>query len=326
MGSYRAGEHRAGSASVVWPPPPGPARIEYVRAIYGAGDVGPPKSFFRRVVHVIIGHMPVSLRRPYGVASDSEGRVIVADRGTRSVQVYDFEARKTLEITGFGRQPFSTPIGVALGDQGSIYVTDSVLKKVGFFDREGRFLFEMGKDWAFARPTGIAYDSVARRVFVVDTLNNAVVILTAEGKYVKHFGIRGREEGQLYFPTNIFAGRDGLLYVSDSINFRVQVFRTDGSFVRSFGKLGDGSGDLARPRGVAVDSEGHIYVVDGWFDVVQIFNQSGEYLLGFGEPGSGPGQFWLPSGIWIDATDTIYVADSYNHRIQVFRYVGGSQP
>jgi len=210
----------------------------------------------------------------------------------------------------------------------NIYVTDSALGIVLVFDPGGKFkryigAQKNGKDY-FVRPTGIAVDSTANRLYVSDTLQHRVHVLDLDGKVLSSFGGRGLEPGKFNFPTEIVA-RGAELLVVDAMNFRVQTFTRDGAFLRSFGALGERTGSLLRPKGVALDSEGNIYVADGLLETVQVFNPQGQLLYFFGRGGGRLGEFQIPAGLCIDPRDRIYVADSMNQRIQVFQFTSAAR-
>jgi DNA-binding beta-propeller fold protein YncE len=300
-------------ARLVWPPPPAPARIRFVRALDPTSARGKP-SLLSKVWHLLVGASEAAvMQQPYGVAVGPDRKLYVADTFGGVVHVYDLAKAGHSRIKVNGQ----SLIGVAV-TAGRLFVTDSVAGTVIGLDLKGHVLWTLGRKAGLSRPTGIV--AAADRLYVVDTMHHAVVMVSLAGAYLGAFGAQGDGPGQFNFPTNIARSPDGKLYVTDTMNFRVQVFDAEGEFLSMFGRLGDGVGDFEKPKGVAVDSAGHIYVVEGLNDAVQIFDQSGRLLLSFGSSGSSDGQFWLPSGIAI-VNDIVYVADSANRRVQVFEYL-----
>jgi DNA-binding beta-propeller fold protein YncE len=182
-----------------------------------------------------------------------------------------------------------------------------------------------GGEGYFERPTGVAVDSDAQRIYVSDTMRNKIVVLDMQGKVLDTIGKRGTAEGEFNFPTELRLQGPNLMVV-DAMNFRVQVFDRSGVFQYAVGKAGDNVGAMFRPKGVAIDSEGDLYVVDGLWGVVQVFNRQSQLLYYFGAPGTHAGEFQLPAGLFIDHDDHVYVVDSFNRRVQVFQYVGQKQP
>lgn len=301
----------------VWPPPPAPTRVRYVRALT-PGDVQRRRSTFGRVVSAIIGggRETPAMTQPYGVAVGPDQRVYVTDSTGGVIHVYDVQRQRYTAITVKGAQSL---IGIAFtGDM--MVVTDAGAGNVLGLDLDGGVRWTVGRREGLQRPTGIAVGP--GRLYVVDTLAHQIVVLDTQGRVVSRIGRRGDVPGEFNFPTNIARGTDGTLYVTDSMNFRVQQLEADGRPRAVFGRLGDGTGDFSKPKGIALDSEGHIYVVEGLNDLVQVFDTSGRLLLAFGGSGIAAGQFWLPTGIAI-VKDQIYVVDSANHRVQQFDYLRG---
>jgi len=323
----QVGEQREPLPEIVWPQPPEKAKIRFVNAVSRPEDLQIKSTAFRRFMDYFTGKTDMEMVSPYGVATDSAGRLYVVDTALKTVHVFDVSA---VEYYTFATKDSSlvSPIDIAIDDKkGYIYVSDSGEKTVKIFKDRGRvFEGEIGKG-VFERPTGVAINEKTSELLVVDTLNATILRYDLNNNVFKGIlGGDGPAEGKFHFPTNIYVTKDGMILVSDSLNFRVQMFSPEGIFLRMFGSEGDQAGYFTRPRGVASDSNGNIYVVDALFDNIQIFDNLGRLLMAFGSHGKGYGEFWLPTGIFIDQNDTIYVSDSYNKRIQIFEYLKGDDP
>jgi DNA-binding beta-propeller fold protein YncE len=301
----------------VWPSPPEAARIRFAQFIGGPADLGIRPSGMRRLMRAIAGGEDGDrgMVRPYALAVDG-ARILVGDPGLHAIHLFDRDRRSYEFIATAGGEPLVSPVGVAL-DGGRIFVADSTRGSVFILDQEGRL---NGTINGLQRPTGLAFDRAAKRLYVADTMDHRIVVFDRDGQRLFEFGTRGIGPGELNFPSHIFLAGDRLL-VNDNMNFRMQLFDLDGRFVSMFGTHGDGSGHFSQPKGVAVDSRGHIYVAGATIDRVQVFSPDGSFLLAFGSKGNGPGEFVMPTGVTI-VEDRIYVADSLNSRIQVFDYVG----
>ncbi|MFQ5717975.1 MAG: 6-bladed beta-propeller [Acidobacteriota bacterium] len=312
----------AAGPELVWPLQPELPRVRYLQAYHGSRDFRKKPSRWRRF---LLGHeeeASISLRKPYGVTTGSDGTVYVTDTGFGAVVVFDPEARQVRLLGGGGRAALHTPIGIAIDAQERIWVSDADLDHVFCFSPEGEVILAVGQGEGLTNPTGIAIDRERQRLYVADShLHQIVLYSTADGAHIATLGSRGPGEGQFNFPTNVALDPEGNLYVVDTGNFRVQVFSPDGEFVSTFGEAGDGFGDFHRPKGIALDSEGHIYVADAAFNNVQIFDRQGQLLLFVGALGQKPGAFWLPAGVHIDEQDRIFVVDQVNARVQVFQYL-----
>lgn len=306
-------------APLIWPSPPEPARVSYLKAIRKPEDIGVSKGFFRKIADYVLGSRTDDMVKPYGVAVDSMGRLVVADTSFKRVHVYDQQKKEYLSIEEAGKEAFISPIAASTDADNNIYVTDSLAAKVFVFSPKGRFLhgFKAGK-----RPTGIAINKQDKKIFISDTASHSINIYDLKGTPLGSIGKWGGNTGEFNYPVDLAIDRNGELFVVDSMNYRIQIFSREGRFISSFGRHGDGTGDFGRPKGVAVDRDGNIYVADALFDTVQIFDRKGNFLLNFGALGRAAGNFWLPCGVYIDEANRIYISDSYNGRVQVFEYHG----
>jgi DNA-binding beta-propeller fold protein YncE len=291
-------------------------------------EVKTKRGFWTKLVDVVIGAPQFrSMARPYSVATDSRGRVIVTDPGAMGVHIFDFERQKYKFLWHTeGRDEMRSPQCVAVDVEDNIYVTDSEAGMIFVFAPGGKFLRTIGSlkrgEGIFKRPTGIAVDSARGVIYVTDTLRDQVFLVDMQGSVLKRIGKRGAGPGEFNYPTEVRLHGDDLLVV-DAMNSRVQRFDRMGEF-RSVLDLsgGDGPGTF-RLKGIAFDSEGHLYLADALSNVVLATDLAGQLLYYFGA-GAGVGDFLLPAGVAIDRHDRIFVVDSYRRRIQTFQYTGVS--
>jgi DNA-binding beta-propeller fold protein YncE len=292
-------------------------------------EVTVKRKFWTKVLDLVAGPPDIHLLvRPYGIAVDSRGRVIVTDPGIPAVHIFDFTRQKYKFIFRDGKEPFRSPQCIAVDAQDNFYVTDSDAGKIFVFDADGNFRRTIGSlrggEGFFKRPTGIAVDSDAQRIYVTDTLRQKIFVLNMQGEVLQTIGKGGMAKGEFNFPTELKLV-DQELYVVDAMNFRVQILDRTGQFRGMLGGDQDGNISMFRPKGIGVDSERNIYVVDGLGDQVQVFDRQGRLLYYFGGTGDDPEQFRLPAGLFITPDDHIYVVDSYNRRAQVLRYAGATR-
>jgi sugar lactone lactonase YvrE len=319
---------RKDQPQLAWPQPPAAARIEFVQSFSNAADFGWKRSLWRRFVDWVKNDSdPSILRRPFALAVDADGRIIIADTGARDVKIFDPKKKSVRFIRGYRGHYFGVPASVATDDARNIYISDSGGGRVLKFSPQGKFLdFIGGEEGAFQRPASIAFNPANRLLYVVDTTRPRIFAFSTDGRLVHRFGERGSGPGQFNFPTFIAVDRAGRLFVNDTLNFRVQVFTAEGKFLHEFGEAGDGSGNLNRPKGLALDSEGHLYIAEALFSAVQVFDREGRFLIHFGREGTGAGEFYIPAGLAIDRADRIYVADPYRRRVEIFQYRPAAAP
>lgn len=314
----------------VWPAPPEVPRYRYVGQLTGEENfrdstVAKP-SLGTRILDWVVGLVnhppePRVLQRPQTGVVGADGRIFVSDVSRQAVYVFDRTA-KVLSVWEFAAPAvrFQMPIGVAVNNAGELWVADSKLGIVARLDAEGRPVALVGQD-RLRRPTGLAWDEAAGRLYVADRADSTVKVFSGAGEFLFAFGGPGEAEGKFNGPTYL-AFRNDALYVTDALNSRIQVFSPTGEFRRAFGRRGVYLGDFSRPKGVTADRDGNIYVVESYYDYLLVFNDKGELLLPIGGSGHEIGEFYLPAGAWVDDNDWIYVADMFNGRVVIFQYLG----
>ncbi len=78
------------SFKLVWPLPPDPPRIQYLRTIALPSDIGVSRSVFGRMADFVFGGgTEERIRQPYGVAVDDSQRIYVADQAAKAVHVFE---------------------------------------------------------------------------------------------------------------------------------------------------------------------------------------------------------------------------------------------
>ena len=306
----------------------GDRKLTFVQSFSSERETRGKLGFWNKMLDVVAGEPEYHrVIRPYSVAVDSRGRIIVTDPGAEGVHIFDFAQHKYkfLDRHDKNKSPMKAPQCIAVDAQDNIYVTDSEAGEIFIFDSRGSFRRTIGGlkggEGFFKRPTGIAVDSEAKRIYVTDTLRDQIFVLDMAGTVLATIGKHGTDPGELYYPTELRLTKGGLIAV-DAMNFRVQLFSPDGTVQGVIGHVSEALGGMFRPKGIGVDSEDHIYVVEGLWGVVQVFDRQGQPLYYFGKRGSGLGEFQLPSGLFIDKNDRIYVVDSFNGRVQIFQYYG----
>jgi len=309
------------SVNMVWPQPPDPPRIKYLRDFKGPEDIYPEKNKFQKITEMVTGdnRLILELLTPYSVATDSKGVIYIADTTMGVVHRYDLVERDVSYIGRAGDEQLSSPVAVAMDRENNLYVSDSILNKVFKFGKDGEFVKELVPPTGFKRPGGITVNAAGEK-FVVDALANILHKFNANDVYEGEFPQR-LPGVELNTPSFVATDRSGNVYVTDAMNFTVNKYSADGKLMKRIGEVGDVPGTFARPKGVALDSDGHVYVIDANHNNFQIFNGEGQLLLYVGSNGDRPGEFSLPSGIFIDNQDRIFIADTFNRRIQVFQYL-----
>ncbi len=316
-------------AQLIWPLPPDPPRVRWLAEYRDLAKVKNPAAKSRSWLDKVTGTKTLEekqeLRKPYGIATDSRGRIYVADTELRIVFVIDPQAQVVERREGSSRAPMALPAGLAVDAEDRLFVSDAQLHSITCFNAKGDTVARFGTS-SLSRPGGIAIDKQRNRLYVADAKESRIAVFDLKTfKLNGYYGAPSRpgqpENGTFSAPTNVAVDGQGNIYVADTLNYRVEILDAAGRFVRAFGAQGDRPGEFIRPKGIAIDSEGHVYVADAEFNNFQVLTAEGQPLLAVGILGYAPGEFALIAGLYIDAKDRIYTTEQFVGRVQVFQYL-----
>jgi sugar lactone lactonase YvrE len=277
------------------------------------------------------------------MATDSQGRVYVFNRGRHPVTVFTAEG----DLLGsWGEGLFTRAHGMTIcpdidGPGDTIYCVDDLDHTIKKFSTDGQLLQTLGVSGQFSDtgattvdyrnirrsgppfnfPTNIAL-SAAGDIYVTDGYGNARVHkFSADGQLILSWGDPGSGPGQFHVPHGIAIDSRGLVYVADRENSRIQRFTKESEYV-------DEWNDVARPCEVFIDSSDNVYVAELGYRAgmwpgttaphpgatggrVSIFGSDGKRLArwGGGDTPCAAGDFFAPHDIWMDARGDLYVSE-----------------
>ena len=270
-----------------------------------------------------------------GVATDSQDRVYVFNRGEHPMIVFDSDGNF---LDAWGEGVFANAHGIFIGTDDTLYLADNFDHTVRVFDTDGTLRqtlgevdnpadtgFEPGKSpvqfggGPFNRVTNASLSS-KNELYVADGYGNARVHKYSNDlSYEFSWGEPGRGPGEFRLPHAIALDADDRVLVADRENSRIQIFSPNGEYLTEWT-------DVIRPDDIFIDSEGMVFVAElGQIagrspDTeilphtpharVSIMDLDGNLVHRFG--GSDPvqpGNFFAPHGIWADSKGDLYVAE-----------------
>lgn len=200
-----------------------------------------------------------------------------------------------LAIGATGSQPgqLLKPRGIAVAPDGSLYVADSGNHRIQHIAVDGQVLHNWGifgdvaagqaPGGAFNEPWGVAIGKDGS-VYVTDTWNHRIQKFTADGQFLKMWGIFGQAETSDAFwgPRGVAVDSQNRVFVSDTGNKRIVVFTSEGEFIAQFGSAGMDVGQFDEPVGIAVGPDDLLFVNDTWNQRIQVFqgDESGAVFTG----------------------------------------------
>jgi len=320
------------SDSWVWPAPPDPPRVKYVRTIRSPLDLE-PRSAWERFKRLFVGpDSSLAVFNPTALAlSPDDALLYVACTSTGRVLELNLVEGSVRVVANEEGRAAAQPLGLATDGDGNLYVVDAAQHVVWVYARTGGFLREIGRK-VLERPVGLAIDRRRQLLYVSDggrqdDTHHQVEVFALDGRHLRTMGTRGPGAGQFNFPAYLAVSQDdGTLFVADSLNFRIQMFDPEGTLVGMFGAAGANVGGFNKIKGLAFDSAGLLHVADAGNSFVQIFNRKQQLLMKYGDPGSRDELMASPNGIAIDSKNNIYVADLVNDRVNQYVLVDASNP
>ena len=203
-----------------------------------------------------------SFQSPVGIAADGEGGFLVADADIG----YVLRLTRDGEPAGsIGAGLLERPTGLCRSDvSGEIFVADSAAHDIKVFNTAGRLLRNMGGRGTdagrFNGPTHLSCSG--EELYVTDTLNARVQVLSLSGELRVSIGQRGLFVGNLVRPKGVATDRDGHIYVVESYYDHLLVFGEDGELLLPVGGSGNGAGQFFLPSGAWTDDGSRLFVAD----------------------------------------------------------------
>ncbi len=127
-----------------------------------------------------LGSGPAQFNGLWGISTDSQGFVYIADTNNRRVQKLDREGAFVAEWTSMGEQPFVKPTGVFVDNEDRVYVCDALAQVIAGFTVEG----ELVESWYLptiygqrSEPEDIVIDPTGKDIYIAEVYGHRVLHL-----------------------------------------------------------------------------------------------------------------------------------------------------
>ena len=257
------------------------------------------------------------LDRPYGIAYNSRGEMIVSECNGDRVSIFNSRGQKirTFGSHGDSRDQMKSPADIAVDDMDNIYVSSQ--HKLQKFTSSGELIKCVGgrggKEGEFNVPRGVTLCD--NQVYVCDGNNHRIQVFDLDLNFVRSIGSPGKGKGEFSAPLDVKFDTAGNMYVAEISNSRVQVLDSSGQFIRAFGE--EGEGKLSNPSGLHIAYK-HVYVSDFSGHCIVVYETSGKFVTRFGGLGQKEGELYYPFCITSCVDGFIHVCDHANNRVQIF--------
>jgi DNA-binding beta-propeller fold protein YncE len=219
-----------------------------------------------------------SFLSPVGIVGDGAGGYLVADADIGYVVRLDSDGSPDGD---FGRGILQRPTGLCRDPVArEIFVADSGAHDIKVFDEQGTLLRTLGRRGVaageFNGPTHLSFAD--GRLYVTDTLNARVQVLSPDGESFGAIGQRGLFVGNLVRPKGVVTDRDGHIYVIESYHDHVLVFSDSGELLLPIGGTGSDPGRFFLPAGAWTDDGSRLFVADMFNGRVVVFDYLGDAI------------------------------------------------
>jgi serine/threonine protein kinase/class 3 adenylate cyclase/sugar lactone lactonase YvrE len=176
---------------------------------------------------------PSSLNGPLALALDADGNLWVTDAGVTPLHEFSPAGQLIKQVqfaAGHARYPVYS--GVAVDRHGHLALTQEIGGGVeeyavsglsSVYDNQPISTFGTygGRRGEFRDPSSLAIDAQGT-IYVADSYNNRIAVLSPSGAWLFAFGRKGDSAGAFNLPGGIAVDSQGNVYVADTSNHRVQ--------------------------------------------------------------------------------------------------------
>ena len=117
-------------------------------------------------------------------------------------------------------------------------------------------------------PAGLALDEVNQLIYIADSENSRIQVVSFKGKFLKRFG-----QDTLKEPRGIAVTADNVFVTDINLHALLQFRKKDCKLVRRTSTKGAGEGQLFLPHGLCSDYNGDVYVADCRNHRVSVFSE-----------------------------------------------------
>ena len=160
-------------------------------------------------------------------------------------------------------------------------------------------------------------------IYIVDGVNNRVVVVDHNGRWKFEFGNEGTGKGQFKYPLGIDISDGGDVYIADTGNHRIQVFDQRGNYKNSFTVKSGNKEKPSNPVDVLSTSiRNYLYISDNDNHKIRVYKQDGSFAFEWGGFGEEFGQFRYPGMMTLTELNEVLIIDVLNTRVQKFDPLG----
>ena len=248
------------------------------------------------------------LNCPHGVTVDhNTGNIYVADCLNQCVKVFDNTAKYLYKFgDGKGEGKMFCPTGLLIRDN-TVFISHNHCILV--YQLDGKFVSRIGKEGSgklqFKHPWGISTDESNNDIYICDSNNNRIQIISENLQYKSEFG-----KDTLRYPTDIHLYKDNI-FILDESNPCLHIYNRDLMLQKNVVARGRGQ-QVVNSYFFFIDKFGYILISDRDSNSILILSSEFEFIHKITVSNN-------PIGITMDKEDRIIiVCQDANNILQIF--------
>ncbi|MBL8025175.1 MAG: hypothetical protein JNL74_02120 [Fibrobacteres bacterium] len=245
----------------------------------------------------------------YDIISLSDGRLLVIDIGTHTIQIYDTLNNLSTKWGGLGtgNGEFDMPISAATDDSGYIYILEyRGSGRIQKFDLSGSFV----KSWSCGLfYTQITYDS--NKIYAVGDAHEHIRIVNLISSEVVDMPLNNMSFSKIEYLKS----RNAFIMTHASYN-KVVLVNANGTLISSWGQTGTSNAKFQEAGSISISKNNDVYIADMVNGRFQVFSETGSFLMKTYLPISEEcaacsSADFEPTGITLNKAGNVLVSDRY---------------
>ena len=156
------------------------------------------------------------LNKPYGIAINSHGEMVVAEHGSFQVSVFSISGQRIRSFGSKGSEPENMirPAGIASDDKDNVFVSSN--HNLHKFTSSGEVIKCVGqecKEGEFSDPRGVTLYN--NQVYVCDCYNHRIQVFDLDLNFVRSIGSHGTGRGEFNVIVDVKFYSSGNMYVAE---------------------------------------------------------------------------------------------------------------
>ena len=250
------------------------------------------------------------LNNPRGVTVENEtGNIYIADVSNDSVKVFDSTAKYLFKFgDNEDEGKMYRPLGIVIcGDRILISQYNHCILN---YQLNGKFISKIGKggngELEYYCPYGLTIDESNGNIYVSDSNNNRIQILSQDFRFIFQFG-----KDILKYPRDVKLSKE-YIFVLDESNPCLHLFNYNHILQKSVISRGKGMQVLINPYYFFIDQTDNILISDNGSNSIHIFNKKFQLIHAISVSPN-------PMGITVDKRGrVIVVCQANNNCLQIF--------